>query len=302
MSKVNRSEIGCDTCRLKPARPSLQIRTHLLPPPIAGTSIEDGVAVVIDVLRATSVLTTAVANGASSVTTFSEIEPTRRWAQKLVAQGHSPWLGGERGCRLIPGFDAANSPGEYGPIVAKRPVLMTTTNGTRAIASASRASRMYIASFLNLAAVVERLSRESLLHIVCSGTEGQVTGEDVLLAGSIVQCLRSKGISIESCDASSIALATWMDFVGTDMGPQLLEVDFDTTPLSLRLADRLAQTLGGRNLVRVGFTDDLARCSAINSIKIIPQRMDAERPGFAEKNNECEGTEFRLSLSPDWSI
>jgi 2-phosphosulfolactate phosphatase len=280
----------------------LQIRTHLLPPPIAGTSIEDGIAVVIDVLRATSVLTTALANGASCVTTFSEIEPTRTWAAKLIEQGQSPWLGGERGCRLIPGFNAANSPGEYGSVVANRPVLMTTTNGTRAIASAGRASSMYIASFLNLAAVVNQLREGSLVHIVCSGTEGQVTGEDVLLAGAIIQCLQSTRSSVELCDAGSMALALWKDSFGADQGSRLADARFDSTSLSLRLAGRLAQTHGGRNLIGVGFEDDLARCSAVNSIKVVPQRIDRKTRFFGTNDEGCEGTEFRLSLPLDRPI
>src|SRR5207302_5744007 len=92
-------------------------------------------------------------------------------------------LGGERGGRPIPGFDCGNSPGEYTAAVCKGATLvLTTTNGTRALLRAAEAERVLVAAFVNFSAVCEQLRADARpVHMVCAGCDGQVSLEDTLL-------------------------------------------------------------------------------------------------------------------------
>lgn len=243
----------------------MQLFTSLSPtdprPKMEGASIE--VAIVIDVLRATTVATTAMAAGASAILTCSDIDEA-----KQLAADHSPaLLCGERGCRPIDGFDLGNSPTEYGAsVVAGRTLVMTTTNGTRAVAASSSAKRVVLGSFLNLSAIVDAVGDAASIHLVCAGTDGHITGEDVLLAGAIAEILIRRSPSADACDATSIAIAWWRDRVGG--------MDAE------KLAEALGKTRGGRNLTRVGYGDDLARCAAIDSLPVVPHRTSVSPTRF----------------------
>lgn len=249
----------------------MRVHTHLLPPPLTGTEIRGGLAIVIDVLRATSVITTALASGAASVTTFADIEPARDYADGLSRAGQSPWLGGERECRPISGFDAGNSPSEYLAAVRERPVIITTTNGTRAIDSAVQSDEMWIASFLNLSAIVQAAKDTSVIHLVCSGTNGQVTLEDILLAGAILVSLRRRGVEWSGCDSSQLADALWRQTFDES------RIDAQLRP---RLSRQLAMGLGGRNLVRAGYEADFDRCADVDSVSVVPRRQQTQPARF----------------------
>ncbi|QDT02730.1 putative 2-phosphosulfolactate phosphatase [Rubripirellula lacrimiformis] len=248
----------------------MQIHTSLSPADPIPSAAAD-VAIVIDVLRATSVATTALQSGAKQILACREIDAARALAASL---GPQTLLCGERGCRPIEGFDCGNSPAEYtADRVADRTLILTTTNGTRAIQSASSARTMVLASFLNLSAVVQHVHRFESLHVVCAGTDGQVTGEDVLLAGAIIDGVllhRTDATDSDApsplCDASRIARQFWCG--------SLPNPDPDT------LRKCLENTLGGRNLIRVGYADDLSRCAAIDSGPIIPYRTQLEPATF----------------------
>jgi 2-phosphosulfolactate phosphatase len=153
------------------------------------------VCVVFDVLRATSSMVTALANGAASILPVSEI------AEALAARRERPdlLLAGERDGVRIPAnltggipFDLGNSPREFTKEkVQGRAIAMTTTNGTRALRACARASKVLIGSFLNLRATADVLRREPprRLLLVCSGTFDQVAYEDVLGAGALCEAL-----------------------------------------------------------------------------------------------------------------
>ena len=149
-------------------------------------------AVVVDVLRATTVMVQALAAGCEAVIPCGEIDEA-----KAVAGGLPPGtalLAGERQGLPIAGFDLGNSPGEFTPEVCREKTLvMTTTNGTRAILASLEAERVYIASFANLRATTDEISVQFLkkdhghaVHIVCAGTEGHISLEDSLLAGALM--------------------------------------------------------------------------------------------------------------------
>lgn len=244
----------------------MQLFTSLSPTDPRPDLDQPDVAVVIDVLRATTVATTAMAAGASAILTCSDIDDAKR-----LAADHAPaLLCGERGCRPIDGFDLGNSPTEYGAsVVAGRTLVMTTTNGTRAVAASSSAKRVVLGSFLNLSAIVDAVGDVASVHLVCAGTDGHITGEDVLLAGAIAETLTRRSPSADSCDATSIAIAWWRDRVGA--------MDAE------KLTEALAKTRGGRNLIRVGYGDDLARCAAIDSLPVVPNRTSLSPTRFQTK-------------------
>lgn len=143
------------------------------------------VAVVIDVLRATTTMTVALANGAKEILAVSTPSEALALRERL---GDNVLLGGERNADKIQDFDLDNSPRSYtSQVVNGKTIVMTTTNGTRAIANASSASRLFIASFLNIDATARLLATcETDIYIICSGTEGHFTLEDGICAGMLL--------------------------------------------------------------------------------------------------------------------
>lgn len=142
-------------------------------------------AVVIDVLRATSTVTQALAAGYRRVLCTDSIER----ALELRAPGRV--LAGERQCLMPAGFDQGNSPAEAASRAGDELVL-ATTNGAPAIATAARhAETALVACMLNLGSVLDALREtESDIQIVCSGSDGEQALEDVYLAGRICAALR----------------------------------------------------------------------------------------------------------------
>ena len=149
-------------------------------------------AVVFDVLRATTTIVTALANGAQAVLPVGTIEEALRQKEALP----EALLAGERdGFRITSkqtgraDFDLGNSPREFGPaIVSGKIIIMTTTNGTRALKAAAAAERVLIASFRNLNMVAEyiRAKTPEELLVICSGTNEEASLEDTLGAGALV--------------------------------------------------------------------------------------------------------------------
>ena len=150
------------------------------------------IAVVIDVLRATSVITTALANGANSVVPVTTVEDAEQ--RFATCNAASTLKGGERNSVKIAGFDLGNSPLEYKKtVVAGKDVIFTTTNGTQAIHGVQGADRIVLACFRNMASVADcLLHNQKDVVIVCSGTRGQFSLDDGLCAGRLVGLLQQR--------------------------------------------------------------------------------------------------------------
>ncbi len=239
---------------------SLRLLLSLLPT-LRAVSPSTDIAVVIDVLRATSVMPVALANGAERIVTCEEVDESEMVADMIRKK--KPLLCGERGCRPIPGFDLGNSPGEYSrETVEGRALVLTTTNGTHAIAAAAPADRVITASFLNLQAAVDCIAGASEVHLVCAGTRGAVTAEDTLLAGAIIQTVQASA-SIECVgDEPLLARQLWRASFGS-------KIDIDPE----ELATQLANSQGGRNLIAAGYQNDLKLCAQINAANVVPERI-----------------------------
>lgn len=219
-------------------------------------------AVVVDVLRATSVISLAVAAGADRIIVCSEIEAAQAIAAQVNASPGPPaLLCGERHCQRIPGFDLGNSPQEYtSATVGRRTLVMTTTNGTRAIVAAQQCQLVLAGAFVNLTATANRLKHLDAISIVCAGTDRQVTEEDVLFAGALAHRLMQLHADCQLDQSAVEALNLWQAFLTTGRP----------------LADVLAETRGGRNLVDVGYREDINYCATIDRCDAVPELTTKE--------------------------
>jgi 2-phosphosulfolactate phosphatase len=160
--------------------------------------------VVIDVIRATSTICQALASGYGRAFCAAKVEEARALRDAL-GEGV---LGGERHAVRIPGFDLGNSPREYVEPIGET-LILSTTNGTRAVvAAAERCERVFVASLLNLDAVVEsaRKAGEDVV-VVCAGVQGTLALDDAFVAGRIVELLGWE--RTDAAVAAARLAATW---------------------------------------------------------------------------------------------
>lgn len=212
------------------------------------------VVAIIDVLRASTSIAVALANGARTVVPLESSDEAIIRA-KAFARGDAK-LAGERRMRPIPGFDLGNSPQEFTrEAVEGKTVLMTTSNGTGAIASAQGARDVVVASYVNFSAVLTML-RAALrggtdIAIICAGRERQFSLEDAGCAGRFVHHVSKRLSSVVMNDA---ALACVL--IDRRYGDNITRL-FDSSD-------------HGKALREAGFGDDLAVCAAIDSYPVLP--------------------------------
>lgn len=206
------------------------------------------VVVVIDVLRATSVMATALANGATKVKTVQAPQQ----ALTLKTQNTNLLLAGERNAIKLAGFDFGNSPLEmHRELIEGKEIILCTSNGTQAVASSHRAKRVFTAAFVNMKAVVDQLVLlEEDITIICSGTNGQFSLDDCLAAGVLVNRLTSTKDYKLSDSAQSMSLAI---------------KDENTLHESLKDCYHL------KLLKFKGFQEDVDYCLTLDSLKVVPQ-------------------------------
>ncbi|NOX84509.1 MAG: 2-phosphosulfolactate phosphatase [Chlorobi bacterium] len=169
--------------------------------------------VVIDVLRATSVMITALENGAKEIIPVITVKGALQVAKKFKPDSYL--LCGERNAVKIDGFDFGNSPLEFSrEVVAGKTLIMTTTNGTKALNACRKAKEVYIAGFLNANAVVKKIRDKSEIVLLCSGTNGKFSLDDGLCAGMIMDKLSENGHAVTD-DLGHILLKTWQSSKGS---------------------------------------------------------------------------------------
>lgn len=162
------------------------------------------IAVVIDVLRASSVIVTALANGARWVKTVATLE------EALLLKSPGVVLGGERHALPIAGFDFSNSPLEYNETrVRDKGIVLTTTNGTLAVSKCAMAEEVLIGALINSRALSGYLAGHDLpVELVCAGTNGEFSLDDFLCAGLICSSLKNTG-KFELDDLCRLAIQSW---------------------------------------------------------------------------------------------
>jgi 2-phosphosulfolactate phosphatase len=216
------------------------------------TDFSGKTVVMIDVLRASSVMTTALWMGAKAILpVLTPEDALREYSQFEIG---TALLCGEREARRIEGFHLGNSPLEFTrELITDKILIHTTSNGTRAANAATKADQLFILSFLNMKAVAAHLSKLSCdISIVCSGTDEQFSMDDALCAGMLVSIL-SKEKEIET-DDFGLALKSFAE----------------AEPAGLRLKLNSCKHLN--YLIQKGFEKDVDYCLQTNIMNIVPQR------------------------------
>ncbi len=239
------------------------LRVHHLPRHVPAEELAGGTVIVIDLLRATTTICQALASGASEVVPFLEIEDALE-AAKAVPDRERIVLGGERRGIKIAGFDLGNSPAEYTPeAVGGRRVFITTTNGTRALHHARLAARVVVGALVNLSAVEASVKDADRVDILCAGTDGAETNEDILAAGAMVHQLAARAAEWQLDERASAARREWQRVLN--------EAQASGSPLDAVVERELRHSKGGENLLEIGNGGDLALCADVDCLDVAPE-------------------------------
>ncbi len=202
------------------------------------------VGIVVDVLRATSTITQALAAGYRRVLCCAEVDEAR----SVAASEGGAVLGGERKTVRIEGFDFGNSPREFTEPAAETLVL-TTTNGTRLLlAAAERCDLVLVGSLLNLDAVAQAAREQGVedVAVLCAGVKGELAMDDAYCAGRIAMALDG-----EPADSAAAAIRLAGSFPSAEEG--------------------LSASQSARNLQRTGLQDDIAYCARTSVLSVVPR-------------------------------
>ncbi len=218
--------------------------------------------VMIDVLRASSTIVHACANGIERIIPACEVEDATKLAQTLEKK-HT-LLGGEREGHMIEGFDLGNSPLEYTSEVVKgKTLIFSTTNGTVAVGQSAAAKGIIVGCFLNLSAVSTHLLslRPKKIAFLCAGSQGQLALEDFVCGGLMVRKLSQGYRGKLTLNDGAVAARILADTM-TDIG----EVVRGSTH--------------GRRLAELGFENDLEFCSRIDEYGTVPVVIEGRISGL----------------------
>ncbi len=214
--------------------------------------IEHSIAVVADVLRATTTIVTALANGCRKVIPVVKVEEARQTAALLPKS--EIILGGERKGERIDGFDFGNSPQDYTrKAIADKIVVTTTTNGTKALVNAGRAKQTLVLSFLNMTAVADYvLQREEDVALVAAGIYGEFSLEDSVCCGFLMD---------------NQVTASPEQFSMDDQAARILTLSREYKG---RVNELMHNSPHGKFLQRLGYESDLAFCARVDACQIVP--------------------------------
>lgn len=215
------------------------------------------IAVVVDVLRATSSIVVALDAGAPSILPVRDPDEAIALMRRLGRD--RTLLAGEREMRRIEGFDLDNSPESFTrEAIAGRSIVFTTTNGTRALLDASRGTTtVYCGALTNRSAVVDALAAtpDDAVTIVCAANNGEASFEDSLCAGAIIDGMIAREPDVAITDAARIALALY-------------------AANRKRLTAAVASGSHAKRLVQAGFTRDIGTCSQLDLTDCLPVYAD----------------------------
>lgn len=207
--------------------------------------------VVIDVLRATSVILKALDSGAKEVIPVGSID----FAMKISVNSHGgqTLLCGERNTKIIEGFDLGNSPLEYTEEkISGKSIILFTTNGSKAIVKAKYSDKVFVASFNNLTKITNHLVKlDNDIEIISSGANGIFCLEDTICAGALVKLMTEMKSDIELTDASNASLVLNEKY-GSNIKTMMQSCEH------------------GKLLIENGFSEDIDFCSTIDNIPLIP--------------------------------
>jgi 2-phosphosulfolactate phosphatase len=217
-----------------------------------GVHAGDRTVVVIDVLRASSTILEALINGAHAVIPVESVEIAVARAQEIGRD--QCILCGERDTQPIAGFRLGNSPLEFtAERVAGKTLVMTTTNGTRALALGGTGSRCVVGSLLNAGAVSKAVRGDQDVLLLCAGREGRFALEDALCAGILARRILAgrRRSDHQLNDAAMTAM--------------LLARRFEK-----KLPEAIRRTSAGRRLLELGRGEDVEYCVRADHYDRVP--------------------------------
>ena len=228
----------------------MKVDVHFTRAEVDAAALGESTVVVIDVLRATTTIVEALANGAVGVYPTSSAADAAQLAASLGRE--DTLLCGERKGVKVDGFDLGNSPAEFtAEVVDGKKLVMSTTNGTRAFSSASEARRVLVCAFTNLGAVAAAVSADETLVVLCAGQGDRFSIDDALCAGHLVRRVVETGTNtFELNDAARAARA-----LAEELNP-----------------DRafLEDISAGRALAEIGLAGDFEICGEVDRQDIVP--------------------------------
>lgn len=203
--------------------------------------------IVLDVLRASTTIVTALANG------FPSVIPVETIGQANVLKNDRTILVGERHCKKIADFDYNNSPTALcGAAKKDADIILTTTNGTRAIQKAERAQPLLIGCFLNVTACIRHaLSFHQDITLYCAGTRQEFALEDGLAAGLMALLAKRYNPAIQISDLGEMMLLAYMQ-------------------TAQNLSDCLKNTTTGKRLVQHQYANDIDFCAQLDQYQLVP--------------------------------
>lgn len=234
----------------------MKIDVAFLPKDMEGMNLSDTVCIVLDIFRATSSMTTALANNCKCIMPVLSVDDAHELADEI-----GPVLfAGERKSIKIEGFNFGNSPYEFSlDKVQDRTIVMTTTNGTVAVKATEGAYRTLIGAFVNASAVCRRASQYGKdILIVCAGTDRLFSLEDALCAGLMVKQL--------SADTEN-------ELVLTDSARAAVLL-YDQA--SDNLTDIAVNSRNGKRLYDLGRTDDVEYCFKTDILEVVPEYREGK--------------------------
>lgn len=208
---------------------------------------QDCTVVVIDVFRATSAICAAFESGIDSLIPVATLEEAIEYKKKGFK------VGAERNAEIVDGFDFGNSPLTFKSGKFKNESLvLTTTNGTKAIEMAKGANKVVIGAFTNLSALCDYVEKEDKdVLLLCAGWKDRFNLEDTLFAGAVVERI-SKNIRFNNLSDSSIAAMNIYVGAKNDM------------------FDFLNQSSHRKRLSRLNMEEDIIYCLTIDKTDIVP--------------------------------
>jgi 2-phosphosulfolactate phosphatase len=227
----------------------------LLAPPWPADLVRDTHVAVVDVLRATTTIAIALENGAEGAIPVAEPDDAIALGNRLGRE--RVLFCGERNAVRIEGFDLDNSPASFAPhLVAGKTLIITTTNGTRALKAVAGAASVRAAGLVNRTAVADALAHEDGdIVIVCAGDYGKFALEDAIGAGAIVDTLLTLVADVELRDGARAATLLYR-------------------AVASRLADAVASADHAQVLAAKGFAGDVTRCAAADTVTTVPTLRD----------------------------
>jgi 2-phosphosulfolactate phosphatase len=217
----------------------------------AAAPLDRATVLVVDVLRASTSIVAALASGCAAVVPVADADEARRRAAALPAG--SALVAGERRGEPLAGFDLGNSPLEFTAArVSGRTVLLTTSNGTRALLAVRRAPAVAVAGLVNLSAAAAWAAKEARdVVVVCAGERGRVSLEDHVCAGLLAERLLERVPRAGLTRTAAAALRVGRRYAA-DVG---------------RLA---ADAPWARHLAATGRADDVGVCLRLDTSTLVP--------------------------------